>query len=73
MIARSVLLPKLEIGDWLYFSNMGAYTSAASSTFNGMERSEKFYVCSVQPEFFESIIAGPDAVPDEGNEEKKED
>lgn len=64
VISRSVLLPKLKIGDWLYFENMGAYTSAAASTFNGFNPSKKFYVCSVQPEFFESMIAGPDAVAD---------
>lgn len=59
VIARSVLLPKLKIGDWLYFQNMGAYTMAAASSFNGFEPTEKMYVCSVQLEFFESLIAGP--------------
>jgi len=72
VIARSVLLPKLKIGDWLFFENMGAYTSAAASTFNGFVPSTKFYVCSVQPEFFEDIIAGPDAMSSVP-EEKKED
>jgi diaminopimelate decarboxylase len=59
VISRSVLLPKLKIGDWLYFQNMGAYTMAAASSFNGFMPTEKMYVCSVQPEFFESLIAGP--------------
>lgn len=59
VIARSVLLPKLKIGDWLYFQNMGAYTMAAASSFNGFMPTEKMYVCSVQPEYFESLIAGP--------------
>ena len=53
VISRSVLLPKLEIGDWLYFQNMGAYTCAAASDFNGFTPTEKFYVCSIQPEEFE--------------------
>ena len=53
VISRSVLLPRLHIGDWLYFNNMGAYTSAAASDFNGFTPTEKFYVCSVQPEHFE--------------------
>jgi len=69
VIARSVLLPELRVGDWLYFENMGAYTSAAASGFNGFSPSEKAYVCSVQPEYFEALIAGPDP---EG-EEKKDD
>mmetsp|Transcript_18467 Transcript_18467/g.42272 ORF Transcript_18467/g.42272 Transcript_18467/m.42272 type:complete len:706 (+) Transcript_18467:75-2192(+) len=52
VIARSILLPKLEVGDWLYFQNMGAYTMAAASSFNGFNPSEIFYVCSVHPQFF---------------------
>jgi diaminopimelate decarboxylase len=59
VIARSVLLPKLKIGDWLYFQNMGAYTMAAASSFNGFTPTEKMYVCSVQPEYFEGLFAGP--------------
>lgn len=53
VISRSVLLPKLLIGDWLYFQNMGAYTCAAASGFNGFTPTKKFYVCSLQPEEFE--------------------
>ena len=60
VIARSVLLPKLKVGDWLYFENMGAYTAAAASSFNGFVPSKKMYVCSVQPEYFERVIAGPE-------------
>ena len=61
VISRSVLLPKLNIGDWLYFNNMGAYTMAAASSFNGFSPTEKFYVCSVQPEYFERLLGGPDS------------
>ena len=71
VIARSVLLPKLSVGDWMYFQNMGAYTMAASSAFNGFAPSEKFYVCSVQPEYFEGMIKGPEESPEE--EKKAED
>ena len=73
VISRSVLLPKLKIGDWLYFENMGAYTSAAASTFNGFNPSKKFYVCSVQPEFFESMIAGPNAAADMAEEKSEKE
>lgn len=34
-ITKEGLLPELRVGDWLYFENMGAYTSAAQSAFNG--------------------------------------
>lgn len=73
VVSRSVLLPKMKIGDWLYFNNMGAYTMAASSSFNGFVPSEKFYVCSVQPEYFEALIAGPEVVDDENEDEKKKE
>ncbi|EED95030.1 ornithine decarboxylase, partial [Thalassiosira pseudonana CCMP1335] len=46
VLSRGVLLPKMAVGDWMYFQNMGAYTSAAASTFNGFPTTEKFYVCS---------------------------
>jgi hypothetical protein len=67
VISRSVLLPKMSIGDWLYFQNMGAYTSAAASDFNGFTPTETFYVCSVQPEHFEHIEQKSG-----GDEEKKD-
>eukprot|EP00475_Leptophrys_vorax_P043046 TRINITY_DN8162_c0_g2_i1.p2 TRINITY_DN8162_c0_g2~~TRINITY_DN8162_c0_g2_i1.p2 ORF type:complete len:926 (+),score=80.03 TRINITY_DN8162_c0_g2_i1:730-3507(+) len=34
-ILRDVWLPKLGLDDWLVFPNMGAYTQAAGSSFNG--------------------------------------
>lgn len=39
-------LPELQLGDWLVFENMGAYTVAASSTFNGFQRPDIHYVMS---------------------------
>ncbi|KAJ3227966.1 hypothetical protein HK099_007835 [Clydaea vesicula] len=43
VIATNYLLPELEIGDWLYFDSMGAYTSAAGSVFNGFMKPRIFY------------------------------
>jgi len=37
-ITKDCQLPQLEVGDWIYFDNMGAYTVAASSTFNGFKK-----------------------------------
>jgi len=46
-IAKDVYLPELEVGEWLYFKNMGAYTVAAASPFNGFKSMPNtFYVCS---------------------------
>jgi ornithine decarboxylase len=40
------MLPELEVGQWLFFPNMGAYTTAAASTFNGFQPPQQFYVIS---------------------------
>lgn len=46
-IARSVQLPRLSVGDWLAFDNMGAYTLCAASNFNGFCKSAIMYVNSL--------------------------
>ncbi|BFZ55689.1 Ornithine decarboxylase [Savitreella phatthalungensis] len=44
-IAPDTNLPfVLEVGDWLYFDDMGAYTKCAASNFNGFEFSDVIYV-----------------------------
>ena len=75
VLSRGVLLPKMDVGDWMYFQNMGAYTSAAASTFNGFPTTEKFYVCSVPSHHFKKLVVdGRVNVNDtEGSEEKKDD
>lgn len=45
-IAEHLLLPELQVGDWLLFDNMGAYTIAASSTFNGFQQTQIHYAMS---------------------------
>lgn len=44
-IVKSAQLPMHEVGDWLYIQDMGAYTVAAASTFNGMQPPSKMYHC----------------------------
>lgn len=36
-VCKDVLMPLLGIGDWLFFPEMGAYTSAATTHFNGFD------------------------------------
>jgi len=43
-VAKEVMLPELEVGDWLFFNEMGAYTTAAASSFNGFRTTRTFYV-----------------------------
>ncbi|KAJ3219786.1 Antizyme inhibitor 1 [Dinochytrium kinnereticum] len=42
-ITRETLLPEMNVGDWMYFENMGAYTMSAASQFNGFRKSPIIY------------------------------
>lgn len=42
-IAKDIMMPELEVGEWLYFKNMGAYTTAAASPFNGFKSHANTY------------------------------
>ncbi|EEB05051.1 ornithine decarboxylase Spe1 [Schizosaccharomyces japonicus yFS275] len=45
VIASDARLPfELEVGDWIYFDDAGAYTVAAASSFNGFQTSKVEYV-----------------------------
>lgn len=39
-IANSVAMEELEVGDWIYVPEMGAYTTATSTEFNGFPKPE---------------------------------
>ena len=47
-INDSCLLPELNIGDWLYYEDMGAYTISAHSAFNGFSKPVVHYYCTDQ-------------------------
>ncbi|EYC11972.1 hypothetical protein Y032_0049g1880 [Ancylostoma ceylanicum] len=40
------LMRRLSVGDWIMYTNMGAYTCSASTTFNGFQRPTPVYVIS---------------------------
>jgi ornithine decarboxylase len=44
LISDNVLLPELAIGEWMYVEGFGAYTIAASSSFNGFKTSICKYI-----------------------------
>ncbi|KAL6712903.1 Ornithine decarboxylase [Lecanora helva] len=49
-IIEDVALPKdLDVGDWLYFENMGAYTSCLATSFNGFSSKQIVYYVSSEP------------------------
>jgi len=43
VICKKIPFPSMNPGDWVYFHNMGAYTVAAGSTFNGFDRPTVHY------------------------------
>lgn len=45
-IIEECQLPNLDVGDWLVFEDMGAYTVAAASTFNGFQRPSLHFIAS---------------------------
>ena len=47
-IATDILLPDLSVGDWLMWPHMGAYTTAATTNFNGIPFNKRkiFYLSS---------------------------
>lgn len=46
VICKEYPIEELEVGDWLVFEHMGAYTNAAATRFNGVHLAEKTYVRS---------------------------
>jgi len=43
-IMKNAVLPQIDVGDWLYFPDMGAYTIAAASNFNGFANPKMFCI-----------------------------
>nr|XP_051688025.1 ornithine decarboxylase [Oryctolagus cuniculus] len=48
LFVAELQLPELDVGDWLVFPSMGAYTSSMSSTFNGFPPATLCYATSPQ-------------------------
>ncbi|KAF1751460.1 hypothetical protein GCK72_018014 [Caenorhabditis remanei] len=46
LVEDKKLMAKMEIGEWLYYPDMGAYTLAAGTTFNGFAKPIPMYVMS---------------------------
>lgn len=43
-ISKAVKLPEMEIGEWIMCENMGSYTIAAASNFNGFKLVNRVYI-----------------------------
>lgn len=44
VISKDTMLPELAIGEWVYVEDFGAYTTAASSSFNGFNAIDYIYI-----------------------------
>lgn len=53
LVEDKKLMVKMNVGEWLYYPDMGAYTLAAATTFNGFSKPVPMYVMS--EEMWESI------------------
>ena len=42
LLLDNVMMPMMEVGDWTYVENFGAYTYSASSQFNGFQATSHF-------------------------------
>ncbi len=49
MIAKSYSMEELDVGDWLWFPEMGAYTSVTASEFNGFPKPPVLDVAEALP------------------------
>ncbi|KAI8616547.1 pyridoxal-dependent decarboxylase [Chytriomyces sp. MP71] len=47
-ITKEGNMPEMNVGDWMYFDHMGAYTLAAASRFNGFKKTEIIYTNTYQ-------------------------
>ncbi|GMS87009.1 hypothetical protein PENTCL1PPCAC_9184, partial [Pristionchus entomophagus] len=45
-LEENKMMRRLEVGDWIIYEDMGAYTSAVSTTFNGFQRPTPIYFIS---------------------------
>eukprot|EP01007_Sphenomonas_quadrangularis_P001053 NODE_193_length_1849_cov_1197.801111_g145_i0.p1 GENE.NODE_193_length_1849_cov_1197.801111_g145_i0~~NODE_193_length_1849_cov_1197.801111_g145_i0.p1 ORF type:complete len:485 (+),score=87.89 NODE_193_length_1849_cov_1197.801111_g145_i0:113-1567(+) len=64
-IVKRVPLPEMQLGDWIFFTDFGAYTCAAASKFNGFGDWKIQYICSV--DVMEEVHGMGCASPEEGH------
>ena len=52
-------LPELEVGDWIYFNEMGSYSYTITTQFNSIERPALYYYIRESKRFeYTSILLG---------------
>ena len=56
-ITKNGRMPEMKVGDWMYFEDMGAYTTAAGSEFNGFRKSRVEWTMT-EVELYRGIVKG---------------
>lgn len=65
-VKPDALLPPLQVGDWLWWGNMGAYTTAAATSFNGFAPPPAVY-------FYDDILVNEEQdMKSEADKEKQD-
>lgn len=62
-ILEKCQMPLMDVGDWMIFPNMGAYTVAAASTFNGFQKPSISYVMAEPTALYLQQVFSPDSNP----------
>lgn len=57
-IIENITMPELEIGDWLVFKDMGAYTICTASNFNGFPITPLTYIASNSTRLYLQMVRG---------------
>ncbi|GAB6030671.1 hypothetical protein CHUAL_007527 [Chamberlinius hualienensis] len=57
-IIENILMPELEVGDWLVFKDMGAYSICTASSFNGFQITPLHYIASNSTRLYLQMIRG---------------
>lgn len=62
-ILKSCTLPSMEVGEWIMFENMGAYTICAASNFNGFQKPEMIWALPIHVlTYLQQLPTWPDLV-----------
>lgn len=63
-VIEHCLLPELDVGDWVIWKDMGAYTVAAGSAFNGFKTSVITFVISEENLSLLQTLSNRDPIPE---------
>jgi len=73
-VVAECVLPQLEVGDWLFFSNMGAYTVSAATNFNGFIKPALHFSIRLKTwMYLKNNLCGNESLSTWGEDKKSQD